>query len=111
MTSAIQARNEAMRQVDNAANEEWKVAAELVVRAICAGLGFGKTFTTDLVWEKLEEHFPNVTTSEPKAMGPLMARMARAKIIEKTSDTEDSVRVKCHGRPLRLWKITTFSAN
>jgi len=111
MTTAEAAKNEAMASADAGADTEWKEAVELVIRAICSGLDFGGTFTTDLVWEYMEMHFPGITTPEPKAMGPMMARMARLKLIEKTNMVQDSTRVECHARPVAIWKITTFSAD
>jgi hypothetical protein len=109
MTSAAQARDEAMAQVDAGADEKWKEGVILVIEEICRVLGFGKTFTTDQVWEGMELVFPEVTTHEPRAMGPMMAKAAKMGLITKTDRVVDSERVECHARPVAVWKVTTFS--
>lgn len=109
MTVATVARDEAMAQVDYAADEYWKEAQEIVVLDICKDLGFAGKFTTDLVWKYLEDLFPEATTHEKRAMGPAMARMARKKLICATDEWRESEREECHARPVRVWKVQTFS--
>jgi hypothetical protein len=107
--NATDARNIAMRQVDANADLDWKEAAMQSVAVICKELGFGAYFTSDEVWAKIESDFPNATTHERKALGPIMAKAARSGLIRKTGQYRESRREACHARPVALWKVQTFS--
>lgn len=106
---AQQAKNEAMAQVDFAANIIWKEKHEEIVRIICKELGFGGEFTTDLIDEYMERFAPNVKTHERRAQGPAMARYARMGLIRSTDKYLESDQKICHARPKRIWKVQTFS--
>jgi len=43
-------------------------------------------------------------THEPRAMGAVMRSLARARVIEATDRTVESVRKANHRRPVRVWK-------
>ena len=109
MNTAEIARDEAMAQVDSAADAIWKEAHEEVVKEICKDLGFGGEFTTDLVDEYMKRIFPEAVTHERRAQGPAMARYARMGLIRATDKYVDSNQEICHARPKRVWKVQTFS--
>lgn len=109
MNTAEIARDEAMAQVDSAANAIWKEKHEEAVREICKDLGFGGEFTTDLVDEYMKRMSPDVNTHERRAQGPAMARYARIGLIRSTDRYMDSEQEVCHARPKRVWRVQTFS--
>lgn len=107
--TAEQAKAEAMASAEAGADAQWQEAVMEIIKEICRLLGFGETFTTDLVHDGMKEVFPEITTHEPRALGPMMARAAKLGWITKTDQYEQSERPECHARPLRVWKICTFS--
>ena len=109
MLTAQMAKMQAMAEVEANADYQWKECVEEVIKDICKELGFGGKFTTDLVWEKMETIFPNQSTHEPRAMGPLMSKMSKMGIIRKTNTYKDSERVECHARPLQIWSVSIFN--
>jgi hypothetical protein len=103
LVPAEQARDEAIAQVARPA-EEWIRGAVQAVRAICARRGYGAKFTTDAVWALLD-HWGVGPPEEPRALGAAMMRAKRIGLCEPTAVTQKSVRVDCHARPIRVWKI------
>ena len=69
---------EAIRQVDEHADEEWKQLALEAVK-ICASLL--DEVTTDDVWRALAA-VPDVGTHEARALGPIMIKAQKLGIIE-----------------------------
>lgn len=94
---AVTARDEAIRRVDVNADSDWKDEAYRVVAALAA---HRPRFTTDDVWGRLS----GVGTHEPRAMGAIMRQAARDGLIRATSEYQQSGRVACHARPLRVWE-------
>lgn len=80
MTTSL---TQALKQVNAAANEEWKEHAYAAI-TLCAETY--RTFTSDQVWGILDL-YPDVQTHEPRALGPLMLRAVREGLIE-SSDCE-----------------------
>lgn len=97
-----QARDHAIAQVDEHASELFKNRADAIVRHLARS---GVEFTTDDVWSKMTGIF----TSEPRALGAVMTRLAKAGIIEKTGIYVASSRVECHARPIPVWVGTVAS--
>lgn len=96
-------KREALVRVDDHASDEWKEAACAAVRALAAAF---PTITTDDVWRTVERD--GVTTHEPRAMGAVMTRMARERVIVSTDSTIESIRPENHRRPVRVWRSLVF---
>lgn len=92
------ARDEALRQVEQNADEAWKRHAVTVIRRCALVLG---EFTTDDVWDRLD---PEFSTHEPRALGALMRRLATSGVITATDNYRPSKRQECHNRPVRVWR-------
>lgn len=78
LDAARQARDAAIATADAHADPEWKAVAYGVVRGLAA---LGEPFTADDVWDRLPE---TVDTHEPAALGPVMLRASKARLIVKT---------------------------
>lgn len=94
-------REEAIRRVESNADEKWKADAFQAVASIAREQSF---LTTDDVWGKVSGD----GTHEPRAMGAIMRQAASAELIEATERYEQSGRVACHRRPLRVWRSLVF---
>jgi hypothetical protein len=60
-------------------------------------------FTTDDLEKWRLAHYPNHTTHEHRALGPVMIEAAKQEICEKTGDWIESNQKVCHRRPMRIW--------
>lgn len=96
--AAHQARDEALAQVTDNANEDWLAEAERIIRA----LEPGAEFTTDDLWEQLTA--AGVTTHEGRALGGVLARMRLARVVVNTQQYRASKRVSTHARPIPIWR-------
>lgn len=97
--AARAAADEAITRVDDHADPEWKDVAAQVVEAVARANPSG--FTTDDVWARLDGR--DVATHEPRALGAVMRRLQRERVIRPTPHYRTSVRPQCHGRPVRVW--------
>jgi len=92
-------RDQAMEQVEQSAEEEWKeVAYDTVIEVARVR----QTFTADDVQEKLDKK--PVHTHELRALGPVMLRAARDHVIEDSGTFTRTTQVKCHRMPRRIWR-------
>jgi hypothetical protein len=94
---AIEARDAAVQQVDDHADETWKLDARKALWTLIQRKGVGDVFTTD----DIDCYQPR----EPRAWGPIMLRAARAGYIENTGLSRKSRSVTCHARPKALWRV------
>lgn len=92
---AVEARDEAMQRVEDAAPDEWKDAADATVLKLART---GLPFTTDGVWNLMP-----VKPPEPRALGPVMKRAADAGHIRATGRYVKSSEVSCHAREKKEW--------
>jgi hypothetical protein len=60
-------------------------------------------FNTDDIVQLRQRLHPNATTHEHRAIGPLMAALARLGYCERTDDWVESQQSSCHSRPMRVW--------
>lgn len=102
------ARDEAIKHVARRA-EVWILHAVQAVKAICRERGPDGAFTTDAVWAILD-HWRIEPPTEPRALGAAMMRAKKLGLCVPTSVTVKSVRVDCHARPVRVWKVTRHGA-
>jgi hypothetical protein len=97
--AARAARDEAIEQVDENAEPQWKEAARLIVRELARTR---VPFTTDAVWRELA-YQSVIVPHEPRAIGGVMMGLARAKVIRRLEGQRRSAMVDCHYRPKQLW--------
>jgi hypothetical protein len=86
---------QAIAQADANADPDWKVEAERVVRRLAEQ---GQPFTADDVWGLLQ----GVSTHEPAALGGVVQRLAREKVISRTGRQVPS-RLERRHRDLTEW--------
>ena len=99
-SASEEARDEAIQKADDNADEEWKDAAERVVRRLSLCV---HEFTTDDVWRELIAWGWEMPR-ESRAMGGIMRRAEKKGWVKPTMRFENSSRVACHRRPLRVWE-------
>jgi hypothetical protein len=75
LPAALAGRDLAVRLVAEHADQDWKDKAAAAVRWLARER---RTFTSDDVWEALARHYPDVTTHEARALGPVLTAAARA---------------------------------
>lgn len=92
---AMAAADEAIKRVDDNADEGWKRAAERVVWEWSQS---SSHFTTDDVMDSLEGL--GVTTHDNRALGPVMRRMIRSKTIHEVGMTRSRRR---HGARIPVY--------
>ena len=95
--AAQDAADEAIARVAEAADQAWM---DRVLQWVCEQ-PHGTTFTTDDVWAAADRWA--VTTGEPRALGAVMRRAAKAGLTVATAEYRPSVRPECHARPVRVW--------
>jgi hypothetical protein len=98
--AAIEAKNQAIEQVEQNAAPSWKLHCEAAIRWLA------KTrpeFTTDDVWELMHQRM-NPMPHEPRALGAMMTNAAKAGLIAPTDRYIPSARPVCHRNPKRIWK-------
>ena len=96
-------RDEAMARVNANANDVWKIDARRAVEDCAAVL---EVLTTDDVWALLKG--TGSTTTDNRAMGPLMLKAATDGILRHTDKTRLSRRPQCHRRPVRVWRSLVY---
>lgn len=99
LPAARAAAQEGIDRADRSADLEWKVAAMTAVRQLARER---QEFTTDDVWERI----PRVR--EPRALGAVMQKAARAGTIEKTDRVAESARPEAHANPKAVWRSLTY---
>tara|TARA_R110000824_G_C14780587_1_gene631942 strand:- start:45 stop:482 length:438 start_codon:yes stop_codon:yes gene_type:complete len=97
-------RDEGITRSDEAAKAEWKRAADEAV-SFCARTR--ERLTTDDVWRAMPHGVREVR--EPRAMGAVMIRAAKAGLIVRTSATEESSISRSHRRPKAVWQSLVSS--
>lgn len=103
--AAAQAKEYSMQQVKEHADMDWRIEASKIVRHLARTR---EKFTTDAVWYLLEQ-FTDVSTHEPRAMGPIMLAAAKHGMIQATDQTVKSVRAVNHQRPIQVWRSLIYN--
>jgi len=91
-------RDDAINKVEAHANPEWNEVAYLTAKRVAASKHY---FISEDVWDALPS---DIGTHEPRAMGAIMRRLRKEKLIEPTSQFVTSPSPLGHGRPSRVWK-------
>jgi hypothetical protein len=94
------AKEKALEQVEENADPDWIKRARLTGARIAAEL---EELTADDFWEAGLEK-----PREARALGPVLLRLARAGLIEKTERFRRSRQVGCHGMDVRVWKSLVY---
>lgn len=91
------AKREALERVERNASQEWKDEAwEILLRVAKSR----ETLTTDDLWDAGLSG-----AHENRALGPIMLRGARERIIEKVEGGwRVARRVTAHERPMKIWR-------
>ena len=90
----------AIDRAEAAANPEWICMAKAILVILAKQR---REFTTDEIWRSLQD--ANVGTKEPRALGALMRKAEKARLIEKIPGKWiKSTRPECHHRPLQVWR-------
>jgi len=97
--AAAEAREEGIAQADANADDDWREVATHVVDLLA---GTGEPFTADHVVAMLEELWPDVTTHNLAALGPVIRHAARRGDIVKTGRLVHSSIARRH-RDLVEW--------
>lgn len=99
LEEAMEERDKAIDQAERNADEQWKHTAMLIIRDLAQS---HHSITSDTVWAHLINL--GVVTHEPRALGALMRKAAKAGWIEATDRYIPSHRGVNHARPVRVWK-------
>ena len=97
---AIAARDRAMEQVVQNADAEWWTAALQCVTDVALRKTF---FTTDDVWDVIDQQPALWQGLERRAMGPLMRRACREMLCQPTLEYQNGRRPVAHCRPIRVY--------
>ncbi len=93
-------RDEAIERVTDNADDDWLDAAARAIRYVATR---DETFTTDQVWEVLEQ-WDHSEPHEKRAMGGAMVRALRAQVCFKTGAYRPSKRPICKARPIPIYR-------
>lgn len=93
-------KRDGMERARAHSNPEWWRVMLICVREVARRQPY---FTTDDVERYRREHYPNHTTHEPRAIGPLMKECAKLEYCRRTGDWFESTQRQCHRRPMMMW--------
>lgn len=97
---AMAERDAAVSKVEGNTDSNWLRAAETVIKMLAKSRVNG--FTTDDVWEQLDKMGMTGQVHDNRALGPVMSRCARSKIIVATGQYAPSLRRHC--APIKVWR-------
>ena len=98
---AIALLEDAIERVGLNADQLWALEAFKIVEMLSIQR---HDFTTDDVWEWMNQMHPTLTTHEPRAMGAVMRRASQMGLCVPTERYSKSLRPECHRRPIRVWQ-------
>lgn len=96
-------RDEAMFRVEANADKSWKELANLCGWTLALEREY---LTSEDVLDRLARQFPNVTTHDRRAIGPVMQGLKRAGAIRPTERFIQSRFAQRHAGPVRVWAST-----
>lgn len=104
--AATEAREAAIEQVEQNAAEQFMHCALRSVYLVALHASQGTwEFTTDDVVAYMLEHYPEVTTHEPRAWGAVMRKAVTKGWIINTGRVRPSTMVSNHRRPKTIWRV------
>jgi hypothetical protein len=103
MKTERQRKEEAMARAEARAKRKWKLAFLDGAFAVASDQPY---LTTDDIWDRGVPKPADQGWGDNRAAGPLMVRLAKANIIERTNETRRSSRR--HEGDVRIWKSLVF---
>lgn len=101
---AMAAKEEAMRRVDEHADDDWKAAAAMAALEAAQSL---PELTSDDVIERIPDSF---RTHELRALGPVMMRAAKwGWIVKADRAGRNSRRSSLHASPRTVWRSLLYT--
>ena len=97
-----QAADLAIDRVGQAADPDWLDLAAAAIKHLAETR---PAFTSDQVWQQVAGASP---PREPRALGVVMRRAAKAGLIEATGRWIASGRVAAHSNPKRIWRSLVY---
>lgn len=91
----------ALRKVDR--TSPWVLTAESVIGRLAVSL---REFTSDEVWAELDRCQIRVPAEQRRSIGAAFKALQARGTIVATEAHRLSKRVECHGRPVRVWRLT-----
>ena len=111
ISTAIQ---QALDLVESGASEDWQEDALKCVKLVCTRQ---RTFVADDVWQLMNRLYPETTTRDLRAMGPIMLRAVRLGWCERTNEMRRSEgeyrpgnRGTCHAHLRPVWRSKIYAA-
>ncbi len=98
---AIALAEESIERVGLNADQLWSIEALKIVGMLSIER---HDFTTDDIWQWMNDLHPTLTTHEPRAMGAVMRRASAERLCAPTERYSKSMRPECHRRPIRVWQ-------
>ena len=95
-------RDEAIRRVNANAEPDWKTLAVEIGHELARSRF---NFTSEDISDRIPAH---ITTHEPRAMGAVMTRLRKAKVISPTDEFVMARSRVGHGRPSRVWESLIY---
>jgi hypothetical protein len=95
-----QGKRDGVARAARGANPEWKRIMQICALAVARRKPY---FTTDDVEYWQRAYYPNHTTREKRAMGPVMLDAARHGYCKTTTDFCKSSLASCNQRPKQVW--------
>lgn len=104
-TESRRVTEQAIRQVDENAAEEWRERLEEAVTAVARRNPY---ITADLVWEYIGEPTLARTHRERSALGPVMRRAVAAGELAIAPNVRMSQRPSQHQKGLKVWRSLLY---
>jgi hypothetical protein len=92
--------NNAIERADTNADADWKAVAYSVLESLAAELS---EITADDIVMRMEQRYPDVTTHNLAALGPVFLRAQKAGLIENTGRIVQS-RIPRRHRKITVWR-------
>lgn len=102
MDNESKSLSEALRRVENAANEAWKAQAIETLRSLARTQEY---IVSDDVWNA---GLPKSGTTETRALGAIFIKAKKEGLIEKTDRFKTSTQEGCHKMDVRVWRSKVF---
>lgn len=96
---------DAIKRADSHADAAWLEAAFNVGITVARRC---QTFTSAAICSELSLQFPNVNTHDKRAMGGVVRRLMKHKILEPTNEIEKDSRPNCHRQNKRVLRSLIF---
>ena len=104
-TAGDQARDEAVKKVDEHADDYYKACAWASLERHAR---VNLEFISDEARVRMEAEYPDAETHDARVWGPLMKRAQSEGIVEPTDRFEKTPRASNHSAPKRVWRSLIY---